>query len=163
MSTTDRPIRQRVADQIEIEAVGVLPPADLERAVDAVMFQVAADPSYSDRDVLDLVDLVMAGWDLRAAVDRAEHTRGMPHACCQLFLRHMVKAISDMAGRTFTDGPLPPNEFIATRYHDSITIHRKALHPLTPEQARLLGVWLIALSDPTLKDAPAELVRVATR
>jgi hypothetical protein len=163
MSTAPKPIRDRVAEQIELEAVGDLPPKDLERAVDAVMFTIAGDESYTDKDTLDLVDLVMAGWDLKAAADRAAHAGRVDVADERRVARHLVKALVELyTGRPVTTG-LPPNPYHVGKASRDVVFDHHGLHQLDPAHAYLLGVWLIAVSDPTLENAPRDLLLVATR
>lgn len=64
---------------------------------------------------------------------------------------------------TPASGPLPENEFCVTRHNDRVKFYMSALHPMVPEKAVRLGVWLIAVADPTLSDAVPMLLRVATR
>lgn len=59
--------------------------------------------------------------------------------------------------------PVPPNPWMVTSHGGNVLVPEPITRPLHPEEARLLGVWLIALADPTLHLAARELVRVATR
>jgi hypothetical protein len=163
MSEQPKSVADMVAKQLELECVCTLPAQEKARVVEAIQFALV-DPVESDIPKWQqLVDVAMAGWDLRAAVDRADQTAVDIPASNRDFARGMVSAVVELYSQPMNDRPLPPNVFNVGATKQNVTFLLHGLKNLPKREAYLLGIWLLAVSDPTLADARVDLLRVATR
>jgi hypothetical protein len=163
MSEQTKSVADRVAEQLELECVCTLPAQEKAHVVEAIQFALV-DPVESDLPKWQqLVDVAMSGWDMRAAVDGAGQSAADLSQAYRAFAREMVSAVVELYDPTMNERPLPLNVFHVGATEKHVQFLHRGLQTLPKRDAYLLGIWLLAVSDPTLADARVDLLRVATR